>query len=65
MLLRPTSSSTREGTVRHVTANASPEIHDEVLLGALTGARRATRYGRYWARTSDLRLVEAALSQLS
>lgn len=22
-------------------------------------------YGRYWARTSDLRLVEAALSQLS
>ncbi len=23
------------------------------------------RYGRYWARTSDLRLVEAALSQLS
>jgi hypothetical protein len=22
-------------------------------------------HGRYWARTSDLRLVEAALSQLS
>jgi hypothetical protein len=25
----------------------------------------AEGYGRYWARTSDLRLVEAALSQLS
>jgi hypothetical protein len=24
-----------------------------------------SRGGRYWARTSDLRLVEAALSQLS
>jgi hypothetical protein len=26
---------------------------------------RGSRGGRYWARTSDLRLVEAALSQLS
>jgi hypothetical protein len=26
---------------------------------------RTLRDGRYWARTSDLRLVEAALSQLS
>ena len=26
---------------------------------------RGFRHGRYWARTSDLRLVEAALSQLS
>jgi len=26
---------------------------------------RETRNGRYWARTSDLQLVELALSQLS
>jgi hypothetical protein len=26
---------------------------------------RSSLGGRYWARTSDLRLVEAALSQLS
>jgi hypothetical protein len=35
---------------------------------ALTEAKRNDLqgiYGRYWARTSDLRLVEAALSQLS
>ena len=30
-----------------------------------TRAPRGFRDGRYWARTSDLRLVEAALSQLS
>ena len=29
------------------------------------GLRPRTEYGRSWARTSDLRLVEAALSQLS
>ena len=29
------------------------------------GAEKGSRSGRYWARTSDLRLVEAALSQLS
>ena len=35
---------------------------------SMTGSRRIPsdyRSGRYWARTSDLRLVEAALSQLS
>jgi hypothetical protein len=35
---------------------------------SMTGSRRIPcnyRNGRYWARTSDLRLVEAALSQLS
>src|SRR5436309_9261559 len=38
-------------------------------LSGLAGLCRAVqgpiRHGRYWARTSDLRLVEAALSQLS
>ncbi|MCW3069018.1 MAG: hypothetical protein JWL67_1643, partial [Solirubrobacterales bacterium] len=29
------------------------------------GLQAVACYGRYWARTSDLRLVEAALSQLS
>jgi hypothetical protein len=35
---------------------------------SMTGSKRIAcneRSGRYWARTSDLRLVEAALSQLS
>jgi hypothetical protein len=35
------------------------------VCGALRSGARLIRYGPYWARTSDLRLVEPALSQLS
>jgi hypothetical protein len=36
---------------------AAPKMGSQVRCGVFSG--------RYWARTSDLRLVEAALSQLS
>lgn len=49
------------------TTTASPD-RDRFAKSFVTGRRRIPcnyRSGRYWARTSDLRLVEAALSQLS
>jgi hypothetical protein len=36
-----------------------------VRLVAMRAHARGAGYGPYWARTSDLRLVEPALSQLS
>ncbi len=35
------------------------------MAGSVANCRRKQLDGHYWARTSDLRLVEAALSQLS
>jgi hypothetical protein len=63
----------------HVGASAVPQIGDfrsECFAATLSeespAGERSSRFfaasttsGRYWARTSDLRLVEAALSQLS
>ena len=41
---------------------ALPQRHAETRKPAFPAGSES---GRYWARTSDLRLVEAALSQLS
>jgi hypothetical protein len=56
------TTSKREG--RPVETIRAGNATDEQLQRR-AGVIARTRYGRYWARTSDLRLVEAALSQLS
>jgi hypothetical protein len=42
-----------------------PLAPQAVSEGAMRGYAERVGYGPYWARTSDLRLVEPALSQLS
>jgi hypothetical protein len=54
-------------------ASYTPTGHKRNLIGTLAALEKVrtpmstglSTNGRYWARTSDLRLVEAALSQLS
>jgi hypothetical protein len=52
-------------TVGPYTALRAVHTYAGVALSRRAVQNRAGFDGRYWARTSDLRLVEAALSQLS
>ena len=57
-------SPVRPGTINPVTITASTAT-TRTTEGQLILPKGVRNDGRYWARTSDLQLVELALSQLS
>jgi hypothetical protein len=61
--MTPRSENTRHECFV-VDASVSVKIAETAEM-AEKQVRERSSDGRYWARTSDLRLVEAALSQLS
>jgi hypothetical protein len=57
---------THPALLRWVLRREYPRIYAKpVGFAPMRDSTNGARYGPYWARTSDLRLVEPALSQLS